>query len=61
MLLLDGGLREDGAMVLEGVSAGERQRITWSRDDEGVVQTWETSADGETWTTAFEGRYLPQS
>ena len=58
VLLLDGGLR-DGAMVLEGVDDGARQRITWTAaEDGGVRQLWETSTDdGRTWTTAFDGRY----
>ncbi len=67
VLLLEGGLR-DGAMVLEGWATGDdddlgrvdRQRITWTRDDEGaeVRQVWETSPDdGKTWTVAFDGRY----
>jgi hypothetical protein len=67
VLLLDGGLR-DGAMVLEGWGPGgdddldrvDRQRITWTRNDEGaeVRQLWETSSDdGKTWTVAFDGRY----
>ena len=58
----------DGAMVLEGWAAADdddlgrvdRQRITWTRDDEGaeVRQVWETSTDdGKTWTVAFDGRY----
>jgi len=42
VLLLDGDVR-NGAVVLEGV---------------GVRQLWETSKDdGETWQTAFDGRY----
>jgi hypothetical protein len=67
VLLLEGGLR-DGAMVLEGWGPGDdddldrvdRQRITWTRDDEGaeVRQLWESSSDdGKTWTVAFDGRY----
>ncbi len=67
VLLLDGGMRGD-AMVLEGWGPGgdddlgrvDRQRITWTRDDEGaeIRQLWETSADdGKTWMVAFDGRY----
>ena len=57
ILLLDGGVH-DGAMVLEGIDADARQRITWTRDGDGVRQLWETSKDdGETWETAFDGRY----
>jgi hypothetical protein len=57
ILLLDGAYR-DGAMVLEGIDADARQRITWTVEDEGVRQLWETSKDdGESWTVAFDGRY----
>ena len=57
ILLLDGGV-QDGAMVLEGIDADARQRISWTRDGDGVRQLWETSKDdGTTWTTAFDGRY----
>ena len=45
-------------MVLEGIDADARQRITWTLVDEGVRQLWETSKDdGATWTVAFDGRY----
>jgi hypothetical protein len=62
ILLLDGGI-EDEAMVLVGIDADARQRITWTVQTwpelgEGVRQLWETSKDdGETWTVAFDGRY----
>jgi hypothetical protein len=56
LLLLEGGL-VNGAMVLEGADGDLRQRITWSVEGEGVQQVWETSVDGETWETAFDGRY----
>jgi hypothetical protein len=59
LLLLDGGL-VDGAMVMEGESGGLRHRISWSvtdGDDDQLRQHWETSADGETWETVFDGRY----
>ncbi len=57
VLQLDGGVR-DGAMVLEGVDEGVRQRITWTVEAEGVRQLWETSKDdGASWETAFDGRY----
>jgi hypothetical protein len=64
LLLLDGGL-VSGSMVLEGTAPGdggvlERQRITWSREDTGVRQLWESSRDdGSTWQTAFDGHYRP--
>ncbi len=57
ILLLDGGV-QDGAMVLEGIDADARQRITWTQEGDGVRQLWETSKDdGTTWETAFDGRY----
>ncbi len=66
LLLLDGGLRERGVMVLEGEAPlpGEqttvRHRISWSvvdGDPDHVRQHWETSADGRAWETAFDGHY----
>jgi hypothetical protein len=63
LLLLDGRL-VNGSMVLEGTAPGadgatlQGQRITWSSDDHGVRQHWESSDDGgATWQTAFDGRY----
>jgi hypothetical protein len=57
----------DGAMVMEGTTAdpdrpGERlsHRITWSVVDghpDRLRQHWETSVDGMSWETAFDGRY----
>lgn len=64
LLQLDGGL-VDGRMVLAGATVGADgdetlNRITWSPRDDGTVrQLWETSQDGgETWSTAFDGRYV---
>lgn len=35
------------------------QRITWSPDEDGLRQHWESSADGgKTWTSVFDGRYV---
>lgn len=59
LLLLDGGL-VDGSMVLEGVNAGRHHRITWSAAEgshDDVRQLWETSPDGSSWQTVFDGRY----
>jgi hypothetical protein len=63
VLLLDGG-RMDGSMVLEGLAPLEDggvtqpQRITWTPETDGVRQHWETrAADGEPWTTVFDGHY----
>jgi hypothetical protein len=63
LLLLDGGLI-DGAMVLRGTAPGEgdalqHQRITWSVEDGGIRQHWESSDDDTTWQTAFDGHYRP--
>lgn len=64
ILHLAGGLREDGAMAMEGTlpngSGGQqRQRIVWTPQPDGsVVQQWDTSDDdGKTWVTAFVGHY----
>lgn len=64
LLLLDGSFR-DGAMVMTGEAPSTtrpgttaRQRITWTPSKDGSVrQVWETSQDGQTWTTVFDGRY----
>ena len=64
MLLLEGGL-VDGAMVLEGRGPNgedptvvDRQRITWTHEDDEVRQVWESSSDdGATWACAFDGTY----
>lgn len=59
VLLLDGRMK-DGAMVLEGKTGDDLQRITWSvldGDRYHVRQHWETSADGENWQTLFDGFY----
>jgi hypothetical protein len=61
--LLDGGL-VDGSMVLEGLAPLEDggplqpQRITWTPQDDGVRQHWESRAsDVEPWSTLFDGHY----
>ena len=63
LLHLTGGL-EDGAMVMEGITAGPngaqvRNRVTWTPLPDGRVrQHWESSTDqGKTWTTTFDGYY----
>ena len=56
----------DGKMVLEGVSVDREgnevhNRITWyDNEDDTVRQHWETSNDGKTWDTAFDGLYRKQ-
>ena len=64
LLRLEGGLRADGAMAMEGVlpKAGggtQRQRIVWTPAADGrVTQRWETSDDdGAHWQVAFVGIY----
>ena len=63
VLRLQGGLRADGAMAMEGTlpTAGgtQRQRIVWTpRADGSVEQRWDTSDDdGRTWQNAFVGIY----
>lgn len=62
---LEGGLNDDGAMVLSDAghaiseASGAINRVTWTPNDDGSVrQFWETSSDGgETWSVAFDGIY----
>jgi hypothetical protein len=63
-LRLQGGLRADGAMAMEGALPGagggtQRQRIVWTPQPDGsVIQQWDTSDDdGRSWQTAFVGHY----
>ncbi|HUH11695.1 MAG TPA: hypothetical protein VMK65_01240 [Longimicrobiales bacterium] len=67
LLELDGGLRADGAMVMEGQTTAPGgvttlHRITWSRvdgDADRVRQHWQSSSDGgATWSDVFEGIYI---
>jgi hypothetical protein len=63
VLRLEGGLRDGGAMAMEGVRptprGAQRQRIVWTpRADGSVEQRWETSDDeGVQWRTVFLGVY----
>ena len=63
LLELDGGL-EDGRMVMSGSRPGEDgatviHRITWTPNEDGSVrQHWQTSSDGNSWSTAFDGLYV---
>ena len=63
-LWLAGGLVESGAMVMMDTdpAANPLNRITWTPNPDGSVrQHWETSSDGGTsWTTAFDGLYVPR-
>jgi hypothetical protein len=67
LLTLEGGFFE-GRMVLEGetrdsLGNATLNRITWSplkSEPDRVRQHWEVSRDGGgTWTTAFDGLYVP--
>lgn len=68
-IYLEGGLNADGAMVLSdkglasSAASGSINRVTWSVEESGGVrQFWESSSDdGETWTVAFDGYYLPRA
>jgi hypothetical protein len=63
LLQLDGGMA-DGEMVLEGQRPGPdgalvKHRITWTPNTDGSVrQHWQTTTDGENWTTIFDGLYV---
>ena len=68
LLLLDGGLDEGGAMVLEGTALSARpetpelvvaHRITWTAlGPDAVRQHWQACRDGgSAWATLFDGRY----
>lgn len=65
LLRLNGG-PVDASMVLEGELRGRDgrtrlHRITWTPGADGTVrQHWQRSEDGgETWSTVFDGMYLP--
>jgi len=63
VLHLDGGL-VDGKMVMSGQRKDANgtlftDRITWTQNDDGSVrQHWESSPDGHTWATVFDGHYV---
>ena len=53
----------DGAMVMSGgVEQGKIERISWTPDPDGSVrQHWQQSTDdGTTWVTVFDGTYRCQ-
>jgi hypothetical protein len=63
ILFLVGGL-QGPKMVLEGDTPDGKggtvkNRITWTPLPAGLRQVWETSKDGKTWETAFDGSYEP--
>jgi hypothetical protein len=52
-------------MILSGTLAAAdgsgkvQHRISWTPNDDGSVrQHWESSTDGEEWTTLFDGLYV---
>lgn len=62
-LRLEGGLNPEGSMVLQSAPGSTPlHRITWTPLEDGAVrQHWEVSTDGgETWSTSFDGRYVPK-
>jgi len=72
LLQLDGGLADDGSMVMEGTRPGPngttvQHRITWipmdGRADGGRVnQVWDSSTDGgESWTSVVDLIYSPRA
>lgn len=66
---LEGGLNEDGAMVMTdkglpiSAATGSINRVTWTPNEDGSVrQYWEASSDGgETWSVAFDGLYVKKT
>lgn len=68
-LFIEGGLNDQGEMVLSDRNAPyyERgaaiNRITWTpRADGSVRQHWQTSSDdGASWTTVFDGLHFGQA
>ena len=66
LLLLEGGFDGD-SMVLEGNRTtadgrSERQRITWTPNEDGTVrQHWQVAPPDGEWTTAFDGLYTRQA
>ncbi|MFC4250192.1 DUF1579 family protein [Sinimarinibacterium flocculans] len=66
LLLLEGGFDGD-SMVLEGNRTAadgriERQRITWTPNEDGTVrQHWQVAPPDGEWTTAFDGLYTRQA
>lgn len=64
LLLLNGSLRDDGAIMLQGErprpdGGTVRHRITWTPlGADALRQLWEVSTDGgSSWQTLFDGHY----
>ncbi|MDX1476145.1 MAG: hypothetical protein R3301_00520 [Saprospiraceae bacterium] len=57
------GRRAGNQMILSGTSRNQngdlvKNRVTWTANEDGTVrQLWETSADGTSWSVAFDGLY----
>lgn len=66
LLLLDGELQDDGAMLMEGTrpapGGGEAlHQIVWKPEGKNVRQTWSMSTDeGKTWRTLADLNYRPK-
>lgn len=72
VLYVEGGLDENGAMVLSNantpgyVKGSPINRVTWTPNKDGenvmsVRQHWQSSSDdGQSWTTVFDGLYTRQ-
>lgn len=64
-LYIEGGLNDDGAMVLSNADLpiskinAAISRVTWTPLETGAIrQHWESSTDdGKTWSTVFDGTY----
>ena len=66
LLQLDGGLTDEGSMVMEGLRPGPNggevlHRLTWAPMDGGRVnQVWDSSTDGgDSWTNVVDLIYSP--
>jgi len=58
-LFLAGGLVEDRMVLISDADKMPIQRIAWTPNKDGSVrQHWESSEDGATWKTAFDGLYV---
>ncbi|VAW02751.1 hypothetical protein MNBD_ALPHA04-2194 [hydrothermal vent metagenome] len=68
-LFLEGGLDENGAMVLSNVNwpgyvkSAPINRVTWTPNKDGSVrQYWQVSQDGgKTWSDVFDGLYVKRA
>ncbi len=60
--VITGGLRNGSMILSSNGRVSPMNRITWTPLDGGAVrQLWEQSKDdGKTWSTAFDGKYVPK-